>query len=1155
MRRAILLLLASAAVAHGQPAPVEDALPGLFFDPRPANAPPTLEPRAGAKDDASGGESLDTPAAQRRIVGIAKDQLARARGQASAGSATQLRLNLLDGVDMTAVIERTAPTSRGYSLAGHIAGMKDVSSVVLVVNGAVVVGDVWTPHGHYTIRAAGGGSYLIEKTDPADRKPLAEPILPPPGSARDTAPTSRDAANQDSGSTIDIFAFWTQGARLGAGGLRNMQALVDLAVAGANEAYLASDIQTRLNLVGATEVHHDHEFTNANTLLERLAAHYDGYMTEVHDVRDAYSSDLVHLFVGPREVTDVGGIAYLWGPFGLSIAGSVGTFVHEVGHNMGLKHDAYQLVSHEGGEEYRRAIEQGLRDDHLRLYGVGYVNQRAFDAGAEEERRWRTIMAYGIQCGDNGLYCGRLLRLSNPRRRWPDDNGDPMGIAEEDAGPDEWPADASRAANENKRTLANWRQRSARCRFDLSGEVIEMPADGGSATMEVGASGASCPWHAVTNEAFVDVAVEGDRVLIRARPNDGPVRSGIVSIAGKPVSLRQLGTCRGPCVCDRAPPVRQAILDATGHTACQDVTALDLAAIGALDLSGRGLDSLSVNDVSHLPNLSELYLSRNGLEDISALSGLANLSVLRLTTNRIEDISALSGLASLRELYLGWNVLEDISALSGLANLSVLRLTTNRIEDISALSGLASLRVLELSGNRIEDISPLSGLANLRELSLGWNVLEDISALKELRVGRLDLSNNAIEDISMLRGMTSLESLYISNNAIKDILALSGLASLRALYLSGNRIEDISALSGLANLASLHLSGNRIEDISALSGLANLVSLHLTGNRIEEISPLSGLANLRILELSGTRIEDISPLSGMTSLRYVHLLNNAIEDISPLLGNTGLGGGDYLNLSGNPLNDESAGAHVSMLRGRGVDVVFSPSIHVEDAVAAEGEALAFRVRLAPAVDRDVKLRWETYSPVTYARPPFAEAGVDYSPAGGEAVVAAGSTETTISVETLRDIVLELDERLFATIWPLDGADETVLFHWLLRDGVGIIKDASNRDVPTGDALSLNVASIFAFLGDAIEYRVTIGDPALVQAFVENGVLRIVPLGDQLGETTVTVLARTPGRSRELAVNVELTDAPAPSWVRGWRLAIPADSGPTSTDEPERTASP
>ena len=721
MRHTILLLLASAAVAHGQPTPVEDTL-GLFFDPRSANVSSLLEPRtSGRKDDASGGKSLDDPVAQRRIVGIAKDQLARARGQASAGSATRLRLNLLDGVDMTAVIERTAPTSRGYSLAGHIAGMKDVSNVVLVVNGAVVVGDVWTPQGHYTIRTAGGGSYLIEKTDPTKRKPLAEPILPPrvEDGARSAERSSKDGpqatgeGGEDEGSTIDIFVFWTQNARLDAGGLRNMQAFVDLAIAGANEAYLASDIQTRLNLVGATEVHYDYERTdnNIDTLLGHLAAPDDGYMTEVHEVRDAYSADLVHLIHDRGDLNDAGGIAFLWGAFGTSIA-DVGTLIHEVGHNMGLHHDAYQLVTYEDGDEYRRIIEQGLGDDPIRLYGIGYVNQRAFDAGAEEERRWVTTMAYPRQCIDSGFNCASLLRLSNPRQRWPDENGDPLGIAEEDAGPDEWPADASRAVNENRRALANWRQRSARCRFGLSADVLEVPADGGSYTVEVGGSGASCPWRAITNETFLDVAVEGDRVVIRAAPNEGVVRRGVVSIAGKPVLLRQLGTVAMVSVCDRAPAVRQAIVDATGHTACRDVTTWDVAAVSALDITGRGLASLSGNDVNYLANLKELYLAWNGLEDISALSGLANLRVLHLSGNRIEDISALKELR-VGFLYLDDNAVEDISALGGMTSLDTLDVSNNAIKDISAAAGLTNLFNLSLESNAIEDLSALAGLTEL----------------------------------------------------------------------------------------------------------------------------------------------------------------------------------------------------------------------------------------------------------------------------------------------------------------------------------------------------------------------------------------------------------------------------------------------------------
>ena len=560
MRRIILLLLASAAAAHGQPKPVED-LPGLFLDRSSAvrsTDPRLTEPRTATKSEGQGKRNTrsDDPAAQRRIVGIAKEQLARARSQASAGSATRLRLNLLAGVDMTAVIERTARTSRGYSLAGHIAGMEEVSNVVLVVNGAVVMGDVWTPKGHYTIRTAGGGSYLIEKTDPTKRKPLAEPILPPrvkdgaPGAKRRSkdGPQATGEGGEDDGSTIDIFVFWTQGARLDAGGLREMQALVDLAIGVANEVYSAGDIQTRLNLVGATEVHYDYEGADqskARKYISHLEAADDGYMTEVHDVRDAYSSDLVHLFFGPGETDDHDGLAGLWGPFGISVTTRMDVPIHEIGHNMGLNHDAYQLVTNGRGEEFRRAIERGGYNEHIRLYGIGYVNQRAFDAGAEEERRWNTVMAYPTQCSDYGFGCEHLLRFSNPRQRWPDDNGDPMGIAEEDAGEDDWPADASRAVNENRVAMANWRQRSARCRFDLSEEVLEIPADGGSATIEVGTSGASCPWHAVTNDAFVDMAVEDDRVVVRARAHVGPDRWGVVSIAGRPVSLRQLGVDHG----------------------------------------------------------------------------------------------------------------------------------------------------------------------------------------------------------------------------------------------------------------------------------------------------------------------------------------------------------------------------------------------------------------------------------------------------------------------------------------------------------------------------------------------------------------------------------------------------------------------------------
>ena len=75
------------------------------------------------------------------------------------------------------------------------------------------------------------------------------------------------------------------------------------------------------------------------------------------------------------------------------------TFAHELGHNMGLKHDRY---TEHGGNNLPYP------------YSVGYVNQRAFDSRAPESSRWRTVMAYNDQCDNAGFHCTQLFRFSNP---------------------------------------------------------------------------------------------------------------------------------------------------------------------------------------------------------------------------------------------------------------------------------------------------------------------------------------------------------------------------------------------------------------------------------------------------------------------------------------------------------------------------------------------------------------------------------------------------------------------------------------------------------------------------------------------------------------------------------------------------------------------
>ena len=136
---------------------------------------------------------------------------------------------------------------------------------------------------------------------------------------------------------------------------------------------------------------------------------------------------------------------------------------------------------------------------------------------------------------------------------------------------------------------------------------------------------------------------------------------------------------------------------------------------------------------------------------------------------------------------------------------------------------------------------------------------------------------------------------------------------------------NISVLTGLeraTNLTRLYLRGNSISNITPLSGLAKLTELQLNRNLISDLSPLAGLTNLTDLKLGNNSISNISSLSGLTELTYLGLHNNLISDLSPLVANTGLGSGDTVRVTENPLSAHSINTIIPTLEGRGVEVHF-----------------------------------------------------------------------------------------------------------------------------------------------------------------------------------------------------------------------------------------
>ncbi len=161
--------------------------------------------------------------------------------------------------------------------------------------------------------------------------------------------------------------------------------------------------------------------------------------------------------------------------------------------------------------------------------------------------------------------------------------------------------------------------------------------------------------------------------------------------------------------------------------------------------------------------------------------------------------------------------------------------------------------------------------------------------------------------------MDSLIELRAPNADISDLTGLETAVNLQRLDLGR---EYVSAEGRFIN-------NNSISDLTPLAGLTQLTVLDLNGNAISDISVLSGLTNLVVLRLGGNVITDISALSGLTNLVVLRLWDNNISDISPLVANRGLGAGEGISVSENPLNDISITVHIPALQDRGVEVHFS----------------------------------------------------------------------------------------------------------------------------------------------------------------------------------------------------------------------------------------
>src|SRR5690606_19793024 len=127
--------------------------------------------------------------------------------------------------------------------------------------------------------------------------------------------------------------------------------------------------------------------------------------------------------------------------------------------------------------------------------------------------------------------------------------------------------------------------------------------------------------------------------------------------------------------------------------------------------------------------------------------------------------------------------------------------------------------------------------------------------------------------------------------------------------------------------------------------MPSLMDLGVSGLTGADLSVVQGLTQLLELRMDYVELSDISFLEGFDDLRVLSLRGNQIASLAPLVANPGIGEGDFVDVSQNPLDlsDPAVMADVQALLDRGVDLYYE-----QRGRASAARHLHARRRLAPA---------------------------------------------------------------------------------------------------------------------------------------------------------------------------------------------------------------
>ena len=236
-------------------------------------------------------------------------------------------------------------------------------------------------------------------------------------------------------------------------------------------------------------------------------------------------------------------------------------------------------------------------------------------------------------------------------------------------------------------------------------------------------------------------------------------------------------------------------------------------------------DRALANADEFYPAVNELYANADGdigkiahgsVASLEDLAMMPNLEQVCIAAEELEDVRVLGDLKELNKVEIKHNYVQEIATLAKLGKLTSVGINDNPVQDISPLRDCLNLAFLDLCNVRSYDPSVIAKFGNFNYLDLS-NPTDSYNYLGEKSILSLRLAWTSLSSLDPLRFVKNLEDLDISHTDVTDLSGLIWHTGLRRLNLAGLPVSDLSVLKKLPQLEEVVLS-SEMEPLAAVLG-------------------------------------------------------------------------------------------------------------------------------------------------------------------------------------------------------------------------------------------------------------------------------------------------------------------------------------------------